>query len=211
MTKEIFTKQYNKAVKAVKKQSKKKAEPKYNSGLHHSLQFGYQNPVIAKKFAKYVVSVVENRFPQLKNKTLKKTAIVNLYAIDGSSVYLTAFVKMLRPKWRLVTINRKTFEFKGTPDNSEINIFIDDYISQGRATADVISTIHHEMEEENFWNTSSYNVEKLVCIFIGSTSERASRLRAYIKDNLKEEYVGDKSSIELEFFVQSEGETELKR
>lgn len=110
---------------------------KYRSYAHHDKENGYQNVETAKEFAKFV-----------KNQLARRKS-VELIAVDGSSTFLAAFVKMLKPDWNLITGDKGTERIKGDFEFCKNLVFVDDYFCSGNATKAVIKMIENYLSEAN--------------------------------------------------------------
>lgn len=124
----------------------------YFSNKHHTKNYGYQNPEVAKQFAEFVVSKVEELFPNQP---------VTIIGIDNSSTFLAAFVKMLRPEWFLISGSKHSKELKNkylAPKNAKL-VFVDDFLCGGRATGTLLDILK-----------ASDLADDLTCFYIQASS-----------------------------------------
>jgi orotate phosphoribosyltransferase-like protein len=104
---------------------------KYNPFCHTSVEYGYQNPEIARRFAKFVVKVLKEKSIDISDLTI--------VGIDASSVFLAAFVKMLLPELEFISCSKHSNRLVYT--NKKYLLFIDDYYASGSATKTLIGRI----------------------------------------------------------------------
>ncbi len=123
----------------------------YSQFAHHSRLEGYQNVILAKQLARFVVRTISKKYG--------KNARVAIYGIDGSSIYLAAFCKMLRPDWNF--ISGDSTGLKSCADFNEIKIFVDDYLSTGSRTKRITYLVDGDISEYFYFRGNRYWKEKV--------------------------------------------------
>lgn len=101
----------------------------YNSYDHRSLEFGYQNVQTAKALARFVTKTMSKKYG--------RNAKVAIYGIDGSSIYLAAFCKALRPDWLFYSGSKSSDilnYYSPDSENDVVHIFVDDCLCGGNAS-----------------------------------------------------------------------------
>lgn len=137
----------------------------YNPFNHTSVERGYQNPKIARRFAKFVVKI-------LKEKSIDTSDVV-IVGVDASSVFLAAFVKMLLPELEFISCSKYSKRMVYT--NKKYLLFIDDYYASGDATKTLIGRIQEPKPDIT-----------IILMYIASSTNKDT-----IKKRVKDIYSGE--------------------
>ena len=141
-----------------------RAKAEYKPYSHTSVDYGYQNPTIARRFAKFVAS------------TLKEKGIVasdvSIVGLDGSSIFLAAFVKAVLPKLEFISCSK--YSERQISTNRKYLLFADDYFCSGSATKEMIQRV---------WGFD--DLPDLICMYI-----KASISKEKVEQQVKTQYIG---------------------
>jgi len=148
----------------------------YRPNCHKDITNGYRNVETARTFSEWVVNDILSKYP----KAGTGENIIQILAVDSSSTYLAAFIKMLQPNWYLNTSKKNKPNFQSLTQlkrsSIPVSIFVDDYFSSGEAfKACIIGML-----------PSGMHTSKLSCYFIDAVFDT----KYIIMDILKETEVG---------------------
>ncbi len=107
--------------------------------MSHDNGTGYHNVDIAKKFAEFIYDDMRTVYDKPEDKT------VILLGLDGSSIYLSAHLKILCPNWGFVSAANKDDDFKywhhHDKPETDCLIFVDDYFYKGKTVDKLIKLL----------------------------------------------------------------------